>query len=354
LLLAGVFNSSTDGVLRIVHPQSGATIRGPDMIRVEATDAKKIERVVYLLDGVEFASAEFPPFEVPLDPLRLQPAFENLASGNHILTAAVEDKDGNRKPQPDTVVLAFDLTGRGAADEGQKPTDESAGGDTRAHGTDQSGIDTAALARNLAAQISGKSWYGFDSEFAEQIRLRAAEYRINLIDDARRNRREIASAFSTRGLPPIVGFILAMSQSRFSAATASDETIGFWRVPRRVAIEQGYITADEPPAALNEVKRAADVAAAYTKELINVFGMDDFAFAIACYGMPISQAAQVKARLEASDPGASARRSFWGMVQSGVVPREGADRVVRFFAAGIVGENPRLFGLNAEPLSSLY
>lgn len=354
LLIAGVFSSSSDAVLRIVYPQSGATIRGPEMIRVETADAKRIERVVYLLDGVEFASAEFPPFDVPLDPLKLHPAFQNLASGNHILTAAVEDKDGNRKPQPDTVVLAFDMAGSVLADDSPKQLDGGAANNTPHGGDIRGGIDVAALARNLAAQISGKSWYGFDAEAAEQIRLRASEYRINMIDDARRNRREIASAFSTKGLPPLLGFIIAMSQSKFrDSSSSSGETIGFWRVPRRIAIEQGYITPDETLSSLNDPKRAAEIAAVYMKELINVFGMDDFLFAIACYGMPIGQAAQVKARLEASDPDLSARKNFWSMVQSGVVPRDGADRVVRFFAAGIVGENPRLFGLNAEPLSSL-
>jgi hypothetical protein len=70
--------------------------------------------------------------------------------------------------------------------------------------------------------------------------------------------------------------------------------------------------------------------------------------------MTISEAAEVRMKLEASDPGATSRKSFSSMVRSNVVSREGADRVVRFFAAGIVGENPKLFGLNAEPLSSLY
>jgi hypothetical protein len=90
------------------------------------------------------------------------------------------------------------------------------------------------------------------------------------------------------------------------------------------------------------------------KELVNVFGMDDFMFAIACYGMPISEAAQVRTRLEEVDPGGTARRSFWRVLKSTGTSPKGSECVTRFFAAGIVGENPKLFGLNAESLSSLY
>jgi hypothetical protein len=42
------------------------------------------------------------------------------------------------------------------------------------------------------------------------------------------------------------------------------------------------------------------------------------------------------------------------MVKLGVIKGDQVDRVVRFFAAGIVTENPRAFGLQAdEPFSSM-
>ena len=49
--------------------------------------------------------------------------------------------------------------------------------------------------------------------------------------------------------------------------------------------------------------------------------------------------------------GSTDRRDFWGMAKKGVVPREGVDRVVRFFAAGIAAENP--MGNGTQPLSWL-
>ncbi|MCI0485754.1 MAG: Ig-like domain-containing protein [Blastocatellia bacterium] len=358
LLLAGVFRPGSAETVKIVSPETGATIRGPEVVRVYAENSKHIERIIYLIDGIEVASAEYPPYDVTLDPDSVQLLISNLESGNHILTVTVEDRDGDKRPQPDTVVLAFDMSIADSGD-GQSPAQPSSEADreTQSKGVVPGRVDCASLSRNLAAQISGKSWYVFEAEFSEQIRLRTDEYRINMITDARRYRREIGNAFSAKGLPLPFGFVMAISQSKFrdSAVDATtDRGIGFWRVPRQVAIEQGYISADESASALDDPKRSAEIAAAYMKELINVFGLDDFIYAIACFGMPVSQAAQVRVRLEESDPGATARRDFWGMVRRGAVPREGADRVARFFAAGIVGENPKAFGLDAESLSSMY
>jgi hypothetical protein len=77
-------------------------------------------------------------------------------------------------------------------------------------------------------------------------------------------------------------------------------------------------------------------------------------YAIACYGRPPAEAGVLARRLDESAPDATSRLDFWKMVEAGVVPRDAADRVACFFAAGIVGENPRTFGLASEPLSSLY
>jgi hypothetical protein len=342
LMLAGVFSSASDSAARIVSPQTGTTLRAREVIRVEVENQKKIERIIFLLDGVEIASAQFPPYDAEIDPATLSHKIRNLSASDHILTLTIEDKDGNRRPQPDTVLLSIE-TDQTASTETEPINPSASEPDARA-----ASLDVASLCRNLAAQISGKSWHTFDAEFTHQIRLRTAQYRVSVMDDARRYRREIGNAFGAKGLPLSLGFVMAMSQSRFRTGDSE----GMWKVPRKIAVEQGYIAADESQAIFNDAKRSSEIAAAYMKELINVFGMDDFLYAIACYGMPVSQAAQLRARLEETDP--TARRDFWKMVKAGIVTREGADRVARFFAAGIVGENPKVFGLVGEPLSSLY
>jgi hypothetical protein len=354
--------ASGSGVaIRVLSPETGATIRGAQTIRVDAEAPEEIEEVIYSLDGVRFASADYPPFEVTLDPAELKSKIRNLGSGNHVLTVTVQDKDGNSAAQPDTILLAFDLGAEPVDEEPMKRRAEYAGRVAVAAAGQAGAGDVASLARNLAAAVSGKSWYDFDPQFTDENRRRTDSYRVNVMEDAAHYRRQIGSAFSSKGLPAAIGFVMALSQSLFkedAAArdfTTADQKIGLWLVPRQVALEQGYVAADEPVAALKDVKRSAEVAASYINDLVNAFGgTDQFMYAIACYGMPLGEAAKVRARLEEIDPDATERRNFWRMVKAGVVPRDGAERVAKFFAAGIVGENPQAFGLSSRPLSSLY
>lgn len=355
-LLALSFVDSSAASVRVLSPETGSTIREPQTIRIEAESTKDIEEVFYLLDGIEFASAEHPPFEVTLDPAQLDTKVRNLKSGNHVLTVTVQDKDGNKKPQAETVLLAFENKESAAGAGEVKESGTESNKQTVTPNTQSGASDVVPLSRNLAATISGKSWYDFDSQFADGIRRLTNSYRVNVVDEASRYRRQIGSAFNSKGLPPAIGYVMALSESRFKEeAASSDQKIGFWQVPRQIALEQGYILPEESSAALKDVKRSAEIAASYINDLVNAFGgMDNFMYAIACYGMPLSQAAKVRARLEEIDPNATDRKDFWRMVRSGVVARDGADRVARFFAAGIVGENPQAFGLNGRPLSSLY
>lgn len=143
--------------------------------------------------------------------------------------------------------------------------------------------------------------------------------------------------------------MLALSQSKFQEAGDSGSA-GLWRVPTAIALN--YKAPEESDAALRDPARSAEIAALYLKSLIDIFGPDDFMYAIACFGMPTSQAGDLKNLLD-EKADADARRDFWRMARAGVVPPEGADRVVRFFAAGVVAENPQAFGVGGQPLSWL-
>src|SRR5205085_2555149 len=145
-----------------------------------------IKRIVYRLDELEFASAERPPYDVTIDPAQLTAKFPSLSSNKHVLSVIVENSGGKKELQSDRVLLSFDAEKRPNI------------------------VDVQALAQSLASQLSQRSGYIFDPEFAEQIRSRTDEYRIDLIDDARRYRREIIKAFRDKGLPPLLGFVLAM------------------------------------------------------------------------------------------------------------------------------------------------
>lgn len=348
-LLFNPFGGGCRPSARILTPLSGATLRSAATIRVEAGETQCIKRVSYQLDGEEVASASTPPYEATLDPRRLA----RFAAGNHVLTALVETTDGAEVRQPNEVYVALGAADNkpGIAAESPTPAQgdaQPAGGSARA--APLVAADVQAMAERLASQISGKSGYVFEREMTARIQTRTTEFASpDATERAVPHRRTIVKAFSDRGVKPLLGFVLAMSRSRFDEA-AGAEGSGIWRVPSSVA--RSYSQAGETTASLDSPQRAAEVAAVYLKDLLGVFESESFDLAVACYGCTLEEAGALKQRL-ATVPAAE-RRNFWRMSERGLVTREQAERVVRFYAAGIVGENPQRFGgAGDRSLSSL-
>jgi pSer/pThr/pTyr-binding forkhead associated (FHA) protein len=321
------------GSVRISSPSSGAVLNGPVAISLAADKPDCFRRAVYKLNGEEFDSSASLSSEVIFDPAKLKAQFPQLSSGAHKLSVVVEDQNGQLKELSSSVQLTFEV----------------------ASPRDGISLDVIrSLAQSLAGQISGRSGssYVFEPQFLEQIRSLTQEYRADVMADAEKYRSEINRAFhNNMGLPQSLGFVLAMSRSRFredaavAACGVDPSGVGLWRVPRLMFNPAEY------EGAQRDSKRAAEMAAKYLKDLLNAFdGPDDFMYAVACYGEPISRAGEIVERV----PDAAARRNFWKMVESGLISRQEASRAACFFAAGIVGENPQVFNLNAKPLSTLY
>jgi hypothetical protein len=212
-----------------------------------------------------------------------------------------------------------------------------------------------AMTVQLASQISQKSGYEFAPELVDVIQARAYEYiSAKALLGARQFRRDINKSFRDQGLHPLVGYALAMSRSKFDP-TLTEKGIGIWQVPLSVARTQGYVGANENGAKLKVADSSAQISASYTKQLLSAFDADDFMYAIACFGMNLEDAGRLQVRLINAAPEAGDRRDIMKMIRAGVLTREQVDNLTRFFAAGIVGENPRKFGLTtSEPISSLY
>jgi hypothetical protein len=212
-----------------------------------------------------------------------------------------------------------------------------------------------AMVSQLAAQISQKSGYEFGPDLIDRIRARSHEYADEKgLLAARQYRREINKSFRDEGLSPLIGYILAMSRSRFDS-TSSDKGIGVWRIPVSVARSQGYLGTGENSAKLKEPEVSAQIAASYSRQLLSAFDPDDFTYAIGCFGMSLQEAGQLQARLVSANPDPKTRRDINRIMQTHVLTGEQIDNIARFFAAGIVGENPQKFGLlESQPLSSLY
>ena len=215
--------------------------------------------------------------------------------------------------------------------------------------------DVRSMTVQLASQISQKSGYEFAPEFVELIRSRTAEYsNEKALISARLYRREINKSFRDEGLNPLVGYALAMSRSKFDP-TVTDKGIGIWQVPIGVARSQGYVGSSENSARLKVPETSAQITASYTKQLLTAFDAEDFMYAIACFGMSLQEAGRLQGQLVRAAPDSKTRRNIMNMIRAGVLTSDQVDNIARFLAAGIVGENPKKFGLdNSESFSSMY
>jgi FHA domain/Bacterial Ig domain len=359
LLLTGVvgvivFVSSAracKATVRITSPQTGTTLKGPIPIRVEAEETKCIDRVIYELDGVKVASSEIAPYQAMLDPADLS----GLTPGNHVLTVTVEDDQGNRNVQPDEVVLGFEKAQIKTSESNEGPGSSSSQTSDR-QTSDQrqslSAADIKDMSERLIKELTSKREYILDREMLHQIEARTPDYVGPGFSSRARPFRDVIndSFINEQGLEPPLGYILAMSRSNFSLSSnrsvASTEGEGLWRVPLKLAQDAGYLgRCGTTTLSDQNQKCAAMVTAAYMKAIeVDLFGGDPL-YAVACFGMAPKEAAQWRDQLPAD------RRDLWNVIKSA----EQRERLTRFFAAGIVGENPQQFGLATDsPLSNLY
>lgn len=332
VIAALLLRPACDTKIAIVSPHSGDTIRGPVPVLVRAEKSGCIKRVIYRLGGGWMESATTPPYQVWLDPAQLTKQFSDLAGREHELSATVEDAQG-RVQQSVSIKLKF---------AGHRPSPE------------QLGEPLQKFAQTIAA---GR--YIFEPGFIEAIALRASTYPQEVIDAGVSHLRPICDAFSTHGLPPQLGLVLAMSRSRFISepsasfdAGAAEPEVTFWRLPLRLAKQE--LTSNESEDQLKSPKRAVQVGAAYTKELWAEIAEDqtDFVYLVAWYGLPPEQVREHLTRLHAV-PGE--RRNFWKMKAQAepLLPPQASDRVVEFFAAGLVAFSSEHFQLRSRPQFSV-
>ena len=216
-----------------------------------------------------------------------------------------------------------------------------------------SASDVQRMCEGLADKISQKGTRVFENDMVRLVQQRTSVYRDYRSEDAERYRYQINAAFSARGLHPLVGFVTAMSRSRFKPGPVSESAVGLWKMPKTIA--RSYLLSNDSEAVLGNPRESADIAARYIKDLVVAFPSEDFMYALACFGMSQEKAYELKKRLDqVAPPESSDRRDFWKMVKSGIVSEDQARTVIDFFAAGIVGMNPDQFFLKTKRLDSLY
>jgi hypothetical protein len=315
------------GTVKIVSPQSGATISEPVKVVVEADQPPCVSGVSYRLAGMEFARPETEIFETKLDPRALRERLPDLGAGDYELSIAVENQTGRMDAEADSIRVRIEFPG---------PAAEIALERIR------------EMVEKLATRINQRGEiFVFDDEFLSQIRSATRAYRTDMFTGAESLGADIRRTSNSVGIPSQLMFLLAASRSRFSTDQAIEGCgvdpggAGAFKVPRSIMNQFGAKAAVDPGT-------ATQVAARHLKELIQG-QRDDFLYAVACFGEPSARIGDIFQRNDQQ-----ARRNFHDLVERGEIRPEESKRVVCFFAAGIVAENPDKFGVNARSFVDIY
>lgn len=349
VLIAGLVYwwSSTkacDAKATFLSPESGEILNAATDVEVEIDRPQCIQAAIFTLDGQELATATSEPFKATIDPRALPDFADGL---DHSLRVILVDVKGVRIPQAEEVLLAFET----ATTEPPKPdvADVQTGKPTPPQATESkkvSAIETQDMLKRLLTQFPGSN-YKINQEFIVEVNKRQAEFIAEgFFARSQQYRDAINVAFVTeQNLDPPLGYILAMSRSKFNPQPQGGET-GLWRMsPDFVKANSFDVVCGGETINDKSQVCAAKAAAIYLKAIIlNVFE-GDIIYGIAAFGMSPGEASAWKATLPAN------RQDFWKIIRT---PKQ-RDELVRFFAAASVAENPQKFGLkNDRPISENY
>jgi pSer/pThr/pTyr-binding forkhead associated (FHA) protein len=337
--------SACNATAKIVSPEAGDTIIKPTEIEVEAENAGCVAKAVFTVDGTEFATTQGEPFEATIDPKD----HPDLADGfDHVIGLELYDKNGERIFATGGVLLAFETREVKPPANTQVAQNTNQTTQTGPKGKEVSLIDVQQMSKNLVKQFSGNFAYNVSNkEFLKEVQKRTAEYaQEGYFDRAAQYRDQINVAFvREQNLDAPLGYFLAMSRSKFAPAKQGSEE-GLFRMSNEFVTANAYngLCGTETIGDASQ-NCAAKAAALYMKSM--VFGVfeGDVIYAAAAFGKSPQDAGAWKATLPAN------RMDLWASIRT---PAE-REALVRFFAAGIVAENPQKFGLKRDrPLSELY
>ncbi|HKR11899.1 MAG TPA: transglycosylase SLT domain-containing protein [Pyrinomonadaceae bacterium] len=184
----------------------------------------------------------------------------------------------------------------------------------------------------------------------------------SILERGQKNAPFIIRAFNEKGLDPQLGLYLAMIESEYCDCLQSPTgPLGMFQFAARTAQNFGVkaVRGSTPsnPDERCEPEPAARGAAAFMKFLIGRYGTGPLSvpLAIASYN---SGEGALSSNLSAAMTNAmQEERSFWTLVAnkgrlSDQFQRENIKYVPKFFGAAIVGENPQVFGVPLQRLSS--
>ena len=348
-IAAGAFyatrGSACSASAAIVKPEQGDTIITPTEIELKIENGECVQRAVFTLDGEVIASANAPDFSASIDPKE----HPRLADGtDHSLQVVLIDSKGEQIQQASNVMVAFETR---AVNKPPPATNVATAITPPVKTTAASQVtllQVQDMSQRLVKQFSGNFAYNVaNKQFLQEVQKRTAEYiQEGYFARASAYRDAINVAFvREQNLDAPFGFMLAMSRSKFNPAKQGDEE-GLFRMTNLFVTDNKYNGQCGTETLSDPAQNcAAKAAAIYMKAV--VFGVfeGDLVYSAAAFGKTTQDAGAWKATLPAN------RADVWNTIKT---PAE-REQLVRFFAAGIVAENPQKFGLAKDrPLSELY
>jgi len=218
-------------------------------------------------------------------------------------------------------------------------------------------------ARRIAREISGTE-YEFTPAFEEEVRQAVTYYAervgrpekadLRLVFARGQSQAPLLIApFRARNLSPIIGLYIPWIESEYKNIQSSDSkaAIGMYQFLPATGEALGLAPQD-----LLDVSKSADAAARYIASSLEVFKDDPMkeALALLSYNRGTQQTARdLRVLVNDQNKGCSicaitADRSKLDETFTD----ESVVYVPRFFAAAIIGENPRTFGVGKQPLSA--
>jgi len=219
-------------------------------------------------------------------------------------------------------------------------------------------------AREIARKISNTD-YQFTPEFELDIQKSVDSYleRVNnprstktdlsvVIQRAQPQAPTLMRVFKTRGVSPLLGLYIPWIESEYvNIQTPNDAgSIGMFQILASTGMSLGLNPTD-----LLDVEKSADAAARYLTRSLKVF--DSYstkeALALLAYNRGNNSVAS-DAQLYVNDQNSSCSICVLTkqIEKANETSKEETYYVQRFFAAAIIGENPKAFGLQSAPLSS--
>ena len=331
---------------RVKSPTSGKILSEETTIGLEVDNPQCVDSAIFMLDGKEFARATEEPFTATISPDQFGDEADGL---NHRLKIVLIDQKGERLPQGQEVVLAFETleTPTPTPEETETPTPQPGGPKVPAK-KGASVIETQQMVvQLLKKRFPNAPSYKLDQQFLVDVNKATAEFATpGFYERAAKFKDAINVAYVTeQNLDAPLGYYLAMSRSKFILQKQGNAE-GLWQMENQFATDNTFNgnCGDENLSSPSQ-NCAARASSLYYKILIGNVFEGDIVYGIAAIGKSPQEAAEWKAALPQT-------RAEFGKIISSPKQRE---QVVKFFAAAVVTENPAKFGLDKDkPISQLF